>query len=216
MKRPQRARAGKAWWGVLALGGVGAGLIATYLLHRSASSAIAEEVAGLESRVEALQARAEALAQQQAALTPPAEEEWLPTYRIECAAPWRELGPIGQGLWGCQAPEPLPNGFYPNCNLTSSQVEAGVTAQSYYDATIRSPQLAAARQRGGRAVRLRHQAAYEGSFEHELGGAPLRVLATVVTLDQRSFVITCSAPSPSFDEFAPRFRAIAGTFDLGE
>jgi hypothetical protein len=204
-----------AGWGALALGGVGAVVLATYLLHRPAASATGERLVGLGQRVEALEARAESLAQLQAAFEAPAEEAWLPTYRIDCAPPWRELGPIGQGLWGCQAPEPLPNGFYPNCNLTSSRVQAGATAQSYYEAASRSSQLTAARQLGGQAIRVGHDAAYEGSFEHELGGPPLRVLATVVIRQQRAFAITCSAPSPNFDAFAPRFRVIAASFDLG-
>jgi hypothetical protein len=213
MRRAKRSRLGPAWWGALVVGC--AGVIATYLLYRSAPSTTTGQLDGLGRRIETLQARAEALEQLQAALTPPAEEEWLPTYRIECPPQWREMGPIGQGLWGCQAPDPLPNGFHPNCNLTSSPVEAGVTAQSYYEAASRSPQLATARQLGGRAVRLRHQAAYEGSFEHQLGGAPLRVLATVVVLEQRSFAVTCSAPVPSFDQFDTIFRQIAASFDLG-
>src|SRR6185503_1823327 len=171
----KRSRVRKLWWGALALGGVAAAALVAYLLQRP--DATGEELDVLERRVETLEARAERLAQVQAALTPPAKPELLPNYHIACLPPWRELGPIGQGLWGCQAPEPLPNGFYPNCNLTTSRVQADVTAQGYYEAASRSPQLMGARQLGGRAVHLLHQAAYEGSFEHELGGAPLRVLA---------------------------------------
>jgi len=213
MRRSKKARVGKAWWGALALGAVGAAALAAYLLQRP--NGTAEELDVLGRRIETLEARAEALAQARAALTAPARQELLPNYQIECVPPWRELGPIGQGLWGCQVPEPLPNGFYPNCNLTSSRVQVDLTAQGYYEAASRSPQLIGARQLGARAIRLRHQAAYEGIFEHELGGAPLRVLATIVVREGRAFAITCSAPGPSFDTFVAHFRAIAASFDLG-
>jgi len=206
------------WLGGLAVLGGGAAGVSTAGMLENADPAPAPDaqLAMLERRVDGLQARADRQANVQAALTPPADGEWLPNYLIECAAPWRELGAIGQGLWGCQAPEPLPDGFYPNCNLTTSVVKRGLTAQAYFEAAISgSSELVAARKFGGRALRLRRQAAYEGSFEHQITGTSLRVLAMVVVQDDRVFAISCSAPPAVFESFVPRFREIASSFALG-
>jgi hypothetical protein len=205
------------WSSALALSGLAAAMVWYLgLLDAAEREPTHAQLAGLERRVQALQERAQRELPLRAALNPAGETDWLPNYMIECAAPWRELGAIGQGLWGCQAPEPQPSGFYPNCNLTSAPVKPGLSAQAYYEAHSAAGQpLSAAGQLGGRTLRLGRRTAYEGSFEHRLTGIPLRVLATIVIEDARVFAITCSAPPAVFETFAPRFREIASSFDLG-
>jgi hypothetical protein len=150
-------------------------------------------------------------------LQPPSPAARPPhAYAIRCQAPWQELGPIGPGLWGCRTPDPLPGGFYPNCNLTTSRVAPGTTAQQYYEsAPAHSASLAAAQRLGGRAIVARGRPAYEAIFEHQSVGIPLRVLASLFVEGEQLYAITCSAPVANFDALSTRFREIAASFELG-
>ena len=168
----------------------------------------------LEQQVRELTAKLEVAAILRAAARH-ANEPPPHAYAIQCLAPWQELGPIGQGLWGCRTPEPVAGGFYPNCNLTSSAVAPGLSAQQFYaTATAGSAQLSAARQLGARAIDAHGRSGYEASFEHDSTGQRLRVLASMFVSGEQVYVVTCSAPPAEFDAVAGRFRAIAASFEL--
>jgi hypothetical protein len=136
-------------------------------------------------------------------------------FTLDCRAPWRELGPVGPGLWACRTAEPAPGGFFPNCNLTSAPLAAGESPELYYERAVESSaQLAAARQLGGRSLLVHGRLAYEASFEHDSTGTRLQVLTSLIADGERIYAITCSAPPASFDAVAPRFREIAASFEL--
>lgn len=194
------------------LGGAAAASALLSLLDASRSPAPAR-VDALEQRVDALQNELQAQSLVQAAMRPRSAAEAAPPFRVDCPPPWRELGAIGQGLWGCQTPEPLADGFHPNCNLTSASIDADMTPRAYYEQASSRGALRRARQLGGREVSLR-EPAYQASFEHELTGKTLHVLATVFVRTERALVLTCSAPPDVFEQHAPQFQTIARSFSL--
>jgi hypothetical protein len=162
----------------------------------------------LEQQVRRLQTLA-AGAQRTAAAS--AEKEFSAT----CPEPWKVVGPIAGGLWGCQAPAPAVKDFHANCNVTRSRVAAGTDPEQYYKSSVAaSPQLSAAKLLGGQALTLHRRAAYQVSFEHRLLGPPMRVLATVFVESELAYAVTCTAPAASFDAYAAQFREIAGSFEL--
>ena len=186
-------------------------------------SAGPDQDARVRSRIDALEQRLKQMAAKAEAAQIIRESQRDPrlaaaaprSYVIECRTPWQELGPIGQGLWGCRAPEPLPGGFYPNCNLTTSSIGSGMSPEQYYnDAVAHSSQLSAARQLGGHVIVVHGRQAYEASFEHETTGTPLRVLASMFIDGDRVYAVTCTAPPPIFESLFARFREIAGSFEL--
>jgi hypothetical protein len=168
----------------------------------------------LESRVRTLEARAQ-LAGIVAETKRPRVDGRARSFRIECPAPWRELGPIGQGLWGCRTPDALPDGFYPNCNVTSASLDAPMDAAEYYRTALReSPLLSAATRLSERTFTAHGRAGYEASFEHDTTGRRLRVLASLFVAERQVYVVTCSAPPEVFDRELARFRAISASFQL--
>lgn len=210
-----RRRRLSRWLVPLAAVLVGAGLAQLLVTVHESDARDRARVDALEKEVLQLEAKAEVARILSQSTRPNADAPAPHGYTIQCRAPWQALGPIGQGLWGCRTPEPLPSGFYPNCNLTSSRIAPGLTPQQYYQSTTeRSAQLTAARQLGGRAIVVRGRAAYEVSFEHESTGIPLRVLASLFVEGDRVYAVTCSAPPANFDAFASRFRQIAASFEL--
>jgi hypothetical protein len=219
--RRSLARGGNArrWFAGLAAVLAGAAAGSWTVTHLENSAEASARVGKLEHQVQQLQAgqeqqeRSDILREAARAATRDAGRG--PAFALRCPAPWQELGALGQGLWGCRPPEPLAGGFYPNCNLTRSQVRAGLTPQQYFaSATAASAQLSAALQLGGRTLQVHERSAYEASFEHSLTGSPLRVLATVFVAGTQAYAITCSAPPSAFDALAARFRDIAGSFQL--
>jgi hypothetical protein len=195
---------------------VGAGLALWLATRFDRDAAERERIAGLERQVQQLAAKAEAAAiLRQAEQGPPLGASTQRSYTIACQAPWQELGPVGQALWGCRTPEPMAGGFFPNCALTTSRIPAGLSAEQYYEHTrSRSAQLSAARRLGGRAIVLHGRPAYEASFEQDTTGTPLRVLASMLVDDEQIYAITCTAPPDSFDAVTAHFREIVASFQL--
>jgi hypothetical protein len=216
---PQRASTAQrfARWLAPAVAIVLGGGLALWLVARADRDARASKRLELiQQDIDQLAAKAEASRiLREASLGRPLAAPPVRSYAIACEAPWQELRPIGQSLWGCRTPEPSSGGFYPNCSLATSRIPAGLSAQQYYEsATAHSAQLLAARQLGGRALVVRGRTGYEASFEHVANGRPLRVLASMIVDGEQVYAVTCSAPATGFDAVAAHFRAIAGSFDL--
>jgi hypothetical protein len=168
----------------------------------------------LESKVRALEVRAQVVRLWSHARLPHAAGTAQP-FAVDCPASWQQLGPVGQALWGCRTPTPLHQGFYPNCNVTTSSLAKRMSAADYYHAVLReSPVLSTVTPVSERAIVSHGHPGYEVSFEHDGTGRRLRALASLFLAEQQLFVITCSAPPEVFDGFVGDFRAIAGSFRL--
>ena len=166
-----------------------------------------ERVAVLESRVRELEA----------ALTPDAQPS--AGFSVACPAEWQTLGPIGAASWTCRDRRPLPDGFWPNCNVTAAPVQLDPvtgTAQSAREALETSlaaaPELRSARRLSERALELHGERAHEAVYEHDLWTQPLRVLTTVAVHAERVYALSCAAPPAAFAASEPAFRRIARSF----
>lgn len=125
----------------------------------------------------------------------------LPRYSLRCPEPWHDAGALGEALWGCRAPGPLADGFWPNCNLAASPVEAGLDAKRYFQAAMqRSPALAAAKRLSEREIIVHGNAAYQATYTHQITPKTLQVVATTWLRDQHAFALTCTVPPANFGE----------------
>lgn len=135
---------------------------------------------------------------------------------VQCPAPWRTLGPVGDAVWACRKPQALADGFWPNCNVTEAAIEpspAPLSAKQPFEASLMSaPELQRARRVSERDSRLGGQPAFEAVYEHDLMQKPLRVLATLAVHDGRAYAVSCAAPPAAFAAHEPMFRSITQSF----
>jgi hypothetical protein len=137
-------------------------------------------------------------------------------FSIECPQPWEELDAMHQTQWGCRVPQPLANGFWPNCNVTLAPTEPGTTARQYATAGLQgSPEMKSAKRISETPSTVGGQPAYEIIYEHDLTAIHLRVLGTVVVHDRTAYALTCTAPPDAFAAVTPTFRRIIQSFQLG-
>lgn len=183
---------------------------------REESTQIAMRLNALESGVEQLRISAAAMRITIDALK--REEKEVQAGRdfsIRCLASWDELSSMGQALWGCRTAKPMENGFYPNCNVTSSKLKNDMTAKEYFDTTMKqSTILSHAQLIGRRDMTLNHHPAVEAEFEHAFLGQPLRMLSAVVLTAGRAFTVTCSSPKEGYKTLLPSFRSIMDSFEV--
>jgi hypothetical protein len=131
-------------------------------------------------------------------------------FSLTCPAPWRDVEPIGAGLWACRTPQALKDGFWPNCNLTKSEVSVGLDPKHYFETALSgSPQLRAAARGSQRTLSLHGLPAYQAVYTHRLSAMPLQVLATVLLRDTHVYALTCTAAPAEFASVEPVFRRIA-------
>ena len=166
-----------------------------------------ERVAALESRVRELEASRSSDAQPSAGFT------------VVCPAEWQALGPVGAASWTCRERRPLPDGFWPNCNVTAAPVQldpltaTAPTAREALEASLKAaPELRSARRLSERLASLAGEPAHEAVYEHDLWTRPLRVLTTVAIHADRVYALSCAAPPAAFHAREPAFRQIAGSF----
>ena len=204
-------RAGTRRWSSLGLALLLGLVLGSWVAERYGDRAsINLRVALLDQQIQRLRTRLE-----RPPGNPVAAPSTKPQFTANCPEPWRAVGAIAGGLWGCQTPAPATHGFHPNCNVTRSNVATGTSPEQYYKAAIAgSPQLSAARPLGGNAVEVHGRLAYQARFEHPLIGPPMRVLATVFVAGQHAYAVTCTAPVANFETYSARFREIAGSFEL--
>jgi hypothetical protein len=134
-------------------------------------------------------------------------------FDVECPPPWQLL-PAGGGVaWACRAERPSSDGLWPNCNVTSGQAPAGLSLKTYLDQSLASvPQLKAARRLADRAGTLGGAPAHEALYDHDLLGRPLRVLATIGSLEGTIYALNCSAAPQAYAAQEARFRRIVRSF----
>jgi hypothetical protein len=134
-------------------------------------------------------------------------------FDVACPAPWQALGKFGDADWTCRAPQALPSGWWPNCNVTSGPAQPGLSAKAYFDASLAAvPQLQAARRLSDTDGTLGATAAHVAIYEHDLLPKPLRVLATIAVHADRAYAVSCSAPPEAFAANEAMFRSVTQSF----
>jgi hypothetical protein len=167
------------------------------------SAADAKRVAALESKVQALEVQ----------LGRPTNPAVL-GFDIECPATWQALGPVADAVWTCRKQQALPDGFWPNCNVTEALVErnpntqAPLSAAESFETSLYAPQLKTARRIADRASALDTEPAYEAIYEHELLTKPLRVIATLAVHANHVYAVSCAAPPEAFAANEAAFRQV--------
>ena len=169
------------------------------------------------ARLDALESQVKQLERQVQANPPRPSASAAPQatarYDIACPSPWQALGAVGDAEWTCRAAVALPTGWWPNCNVTSGPVAAGLTPKAYFDASLSgTPQLKAARRLSDTDGTLGATAAHVAIYEHDLLPKPLRVLATIALRDGRAYALSCSAPPEAFPANEAIFRQITQSF----
>ena len=136
-------------------------------------------------------------------------------FDIECPAPWRELGPVGDAIWTCRAAQPSAAGLWANCNVTLGTTEPSLSPKQYFEESLAGvPQLKAARRLSARDTALGIVPAFESVYEHDLLGKPLRVLATLGVLSDRAYAVNCSAAPEDFAAHEAQFRKVTQSFQV--
>jgi len=135
-------------------------------------------------------------------------------FDISCPAPWQRLGPVGDAVWTCRKQQALPNGFWPNCNVTEAAIEtqAPLSAKESFDASLAVPPMHSVRRISERPSALDTVPAHEAIYEHELLSKPLRVLATLAVRANHAYAVSCAAPPEAFATNEPSFRQITRSF----
>jgi len=157
---------------------------------------------------------AESVAAQQP--PPPAQPE-LPVarelaFKLDCPQPWLVNPPLGAALWTCQAPEPTPQGMYPQCSVTV-QPHAAIETKSYFEYAMNaSPQLLMVKNLTDKRVAINGADAFEASFEADPKPIPLKMIGALLPREQLAYTVTCFAPSAEFAGHAKAFRRIIDSF----
>jgi hypothetical protein len=172
--------------------------------------ALQQQVRQLGTQLSTLKIVVDGLTQPVAPLAP--DQQFV----IDCPASWEQVEPASPTRWACRTVRPLPDGFWPNCNVTLGPAEGSTSAKQYFETALKgSPELSTLRLRSGRAVSLNRNPAYEVVYEHDLAQQPLQVLAAIVIHRADAYALTCSSTPAAFAELEPQFRTILDSFDLG-
>jgi len=163
-----------------------------------------DEVRKLGQTVVALQAPAQAPNQ-------PASSDRT-GFKLDCPQPWLLGAPLGATLWSCHAPEPTPEGMYPQCSVTV-QPHAAIEPRSYLEhALSASPQLLEIKNLTNEPKAINGADAFHATFDADHKPIPLKAMSVLLPRTEIIYTVTCVAPSAAFASYSKAFRRIIDTF----
>jgi hypothetical protein len=177
------------------------------------------ERAAQSARLETLEREVRRLGETVAALkTPAAAAAPQPTkppalaFNVACPQPWVPHTPLGATLWNCRAPEPTPQGLYPQCHVTL-QAQIAIETKTYFEFALNAaPQLLEVRNFKDSRSKINGADAFEATFEADPKPVPMKMMSALLPHGETTYAITCFAPSATFAEYSKAFRKIIDTF----
>jgi hypothetical protein len=176
------------------------------------------ERAAQSARIEALEQEVRRLGDSLSALKAPAPAAPQPAkppalaFNVACPQPWLIHTPLGATLWSCRAPEPTPQGLYPQCSV-SLQPQVAIETKNYFEFALNAaPQLLAVQNLKDTPTKINGADAFEATFEAEPKPVPLKMMSALLPHGEATYAITCFAPSATFADYTKGFRKIIDTF----
>jgi hypothetical protein len=181
--------------------------------HESESAAQSARLSTLEQEVRRLGDQVAGLAtQKNKPATPQPGGAPSDAFKITCPQPWLRHTPLGATIWSCRAPTPSPEGLYPQCSV-SHQPQLEIETKHYFEFGLNAgPQLRDIKNLKDKPIKLGAADGFEATFDADPKPVPLRLLSVLMPHGEWTFMITCSAPSPSFESYSKAFRQIIDTF----
>jgi hypothetical protein len=144
--------------------------------------------------------------------TPPVASAPVHPFKIKCPQPWLLHTPLGATLWNCRAPEPTPQGLYPQCHVTF-QPQVAIETKNYFEFALNAaPQLLEVKNLKDKSTKLNGADGFEATFEAEPKPIPLKMTSALMPHGVATYAVTCFAPSAAFDNYTKAFRQIIDTF----
>jgi hypothetical protein len=136
-------------------------------------------------------------------------------YTVLCPRPWKELGKLGDTSWVCRAELPQRDGSWPMCTVTAWPLVEEWELKDYFFAAMNAgPQNRGLRNFQEVPIVIHNWTGFEVRYEHQPSAAPVKVLAAVLTYDDDSYVINCSAASDGFAGVEATFKQIIESFEF--
>jgi hypothetical protein len=136
------------------------------------------------------------------------------SFKLACPQPWLQHAPLGASLWSCRAPAAAPEGLYPMCSVVFLP-QHEIETKGYFEYSLNAtPQLREIKGLKDQRTKIKTNDAFESTFEADLKPVPLKMQSALIPRGEMSFVVTCFAPSGSFDAYAKAFRQIIDSFEF--
>lgn len=135
-------------------------------------------------------------------------------FKVKCPQPWLLHTPLGTTLWNCRAPDPSPQGLYPQCHVTF-QPQVAIETKNYFEFALNAaPQLLEVKNFKDKSTQINGADGFEATFEAEPKPIPLKMMSALMPHGLTTYAITCFAPSAAFDTYSKAFRQIIDTFEF--
>ncbi len=165
------------------------------------------------ARIEALEQEVGKLGEELRALKSASPGAAAGAFAIKCGQPWiLEHRPLGAALWTCRAPEPSPDGVYPQCSVFEEPQNAIETKQYFERALHAAGQLHAIKNFSDKPIQREGSSTFEATYEAELAPVAIKSLGMLFPYREHTFTVSCFAPSAAFASYEKAFRQVIDSF----